>query len=413
MNTKGYPTLPKSHRKLVEDFIQIQAQLIVSGPVLHWPPSPPKDEEISCNGMNGALLVYQEYLSYVYRSLPPLTETELIQLTYQDQLQLPLEPLKDNLESKTYEIFERDYPKYDAYSQAIYQALSHWPYEEKGSTVVLMVLGAGRGPLVELALEAARDCGRRIRIYAIDKNPYALLNLEVKAQEANWGETVVTVCEDMRNWVAPEQADIIISELLGSFGDNELSPECLDGAQRLLKSTGISIPTSYRSYCVPITASKAYSMALAFKDPKKLETSFVVKLSNVALLTDPLPVFEFKHPRPLSESDNSGYQNLEFIRNLDAPSCLMHGLAGYFETVLYGDIKLSTLPRNHTANMESWFPMFFPLKSPITIPKGCSKIQVQFWRCIGHHKVWYEWAVSHPVTTSLHNANGHAISVEL
>lgn len=36
-----------------------------------------------------------------------------------------------------------------------------------------------------------------------------------------------------------------MSELLGSFGDNELSPECLDGAQRFLKPDGISIPSSY------------------------------------------------------------------------------------------------------------------------------------------------------------------------
>ena len=28
----------------------------------------------------------------------------------------------------------------------------------------------------------------------------------------------------------------MVSELLGSFGDNELSPECLDGAQSFLKS---------------------------------------------------------------------------------------------------------------------------------------------------------------------------------
>lgn len=40
---------------------------------------------------------------------------------------------------------------------------------------------------------------------------------------------------DMREWAAPEKADIIVSELLGSFGDNELSPECLDGAQHFLK----------------------------------------------------------------------------------------------------------------------------------------------------------------------------------
>jgi len=39
----------------------------------------------------------------------------------------------------------------------------------------------------------------------------------------------------MRHVVLPELADILISELLGSFGDNELSPECLDGAMRFLK----------------------------------------------------------------------------------------------------------------------------------------------------------------------------------
>lgn len=50
-----------------------------------------------------------------------------------------------------------------------------------------------------------------------------------------WKDKVMVVSSDMRLWEAPEQADIIISELLGSFGDNELSPECLDGAQKFLK----------------------------------------------------------------------------------------------------------------------------------------------------------------------------------
>lgn len=49
---------------------------------------------------------------------------------------------------------------------------------------------------------------------------------------------VTIVSADMRHWVAPEPADILVSELLGSFGDNELSPECLDGAQRFLAPSG-------------------------------------------------------------------------------------------------------------------------------------------------------------------------------
>jgi protein arginine N-methyltransferase 5 len=43
----------------------------------------------------------------------------------------------------------------------------------------------------------------------------------------------------LRDWDAPEKADILVSELLGSFGDNELSPECLDGAHKFLKGSHI------------------------------------------------------------------------------------------------------------------------------------------------------------------------------
>lgn len=48
----------------------------------------------------------------------------------------------------------------------------------------------------------------------------------------------------MRTLEVPEPADIIVSELLGSFGDNELSPECLDGAMRFLKRTSPSFSSS-------------------------------------------------------------------------------------------------------------------------------------------------------------------------
>lgn len=51
-----------------------------------------------------------------------------------------------------------------------------------------------------------------------------------------WHDRVTVVSSDMREFNPPEKADILVSELLGSFGDNELSPECLDGAQKFLKS---------------------------------------------------------------------------------------------------------------------------------------------------------------------------------
>lgn len=54
-------------------------------------------------------------------------------------------------------------------------------------------------------------------------------------RKAEWGEQVQLHFGDMRSLELPEKVDILITELLGSFGDNELSPECLDGAVRFLK----------------------------------------------------------------------------------------------------------------------------------------------------------------------------------
>lgn len=41
----------------------------------------------------------------------------------------------------------------------------------------MQVVGAGRGPLVRAALSAARRTERRLKIYAIEKNPNAVVTL--------------------------------------------------------------------------------------------------------------------------------------------------------------------------------------------------------------------------------------------
>lgn len=40
---------------------------------------------------------------------------------------------------------------------------------------VVMVLGAGRGPLVHATLRASRQAARRVRVYAVEKNPNAIV----------------------------------------------------------------------------------------------------------------------------------------------------------------------------------------------------------------------------------------------
>lgn len=67
-----------------------------------------------------------------------------------------------------------------------------------------------------------------------DLLPFFFLSLQERSA-LEWGSQVKLVYSDMRSFNPREKADIIVSELLGSFGDNELSPECLDGVMRTLK----------------------------------------------------------------------------------------------------------------------------------------------------------------------------------
>ena len=61
------------------------------------------------------------------------------------------------------------------YQEAIYQALlDNFQEAEK---VTLMVLGAGRAPIVHAAFQAADKADKQIHVYAVEKNPNAVVSI--------------------------------------------------------------------------------------------------------------------------------------------------------------------------------------------------------------------------------------------
>ncbi|KAL6011743.1 Protein arginine N-methyltransferase 5 [Asimina triloba] len=358
-NARGYPCLSKRHQKLMAGFFNHSVQIILSGKLLH---------DISAGGSEGLLAnnhdnhvegmpkhplrFYLDYCGYLYQRIDPLPEQERIELGYRDFLQSPLQPLMDNLEAQTYETFEKDTVKYYQYQRAVLKALVDRVPDEMASitTTVLMVVGAGRGPLVRASLQAAEETGRKLKVYAVEKNPNAVVTLHSLLKMEGWEGIVTIVSSDMRCWDAPEKADILVSELLGSFGDNELSPECLDGAQRFLKPDGISIPSSY-------VLPPVYVLVKSHKDIVHFETAYVVKLHSVAKLAPPQPVFSFMHPDFSTEKSNQRYAKLEFEVPGDTGSAMVHGFAGYFDATLYKDVHLGIEPTSATPNMFSWSGM--------------------------------------------------------
>ncbi|CAF1148235.1 unnamed protein product [Adineta steineri] len=393
-NAKGFPVLSPAHQLFIIKLIKLKVQFIIKG-------INPRDSTL--------FEPYLQYLKHVTRQTEPTNRVlESFTHGYEDRLQVPLQPLADNLESRTYEIFEKDPIKYIQYEKAIYQALIE-KYDQK-KPVTIMVVGAGRGPLVNRALEAADRAKYNVHIYAVEKNPMAIISLHAQKQE--WGNRVTIIHEDMRSWQPVCKADIMVSELLGSFGDNELSPECLDGAQRYLKDDGISIPYSYTSFICPIQSPRIFSELVYNRDANKpyyanFETPFVVYLHNCFFLAETKPLFTFTHPNFSNPIDNSRFGEVEFTIPTTGT---MHGFAGFFDAKLYKDISISIEPNTHSKNLISWFPMFFPIREPITLSAN-STIKVNFWRCCSSSQVWYEWTVVEPTTLPIHNPTGRSFSI--
>ncbi|KAL1569290.1 Protein arginine N-methyltransferase 5 [Salvia divinorum] len=417
-NAKGYPCLSKRHQRLITAFFDHSVQVVISGQPVHKVPVATSasnvDTQNEVGGWRHPLKAYLDYVAFLYQKMDPLPEQERFELGYRDYLQSPLQPLMDNLEAQTYEIFEKDTVKYSQYQRAVAKALVDRVPDEDASrvTTVLMVVGAGRGPLVRASLQAAEETERKLKVYAVEKNPNAVVTLHSLVKLEGWEQTVTIISSDMRDWDAPEKADILVSELLGSFGDNELSPECLDGAQRFLKEDGISIPSSYTSFIQPVTACKLYNDIKSHKDLVHFETPYVVKLHRVARLANTQPVFTFTHPEHSDKPSNQRYKKLQFDIPEDTGATLIHGFAGYFDATLYKDVHLGIEPSTATPNMFSWFPIFFPLRAPVYVKPG-TPLEVHFWRCCGSTKVWYEWSVTAPSASPLHNTNGRSYWVGL
>ena len=340
-NKNGYPTLSKNHqyifrmlygrlgrtlRTLLEGNWSLDASDNIRMQQLH---------QLQQGGGSTYRKLHLQYLKHL-RTRPPLntkldSAESIVETPYLDKLQSPLQPLGDHLDYSTYETFEKDPVKYERYGMALELMLEdgliderfefvgkirategelnslgsddegvidledeEYIYGEGGEMVdvdlyqvTILVVGAGRGPLVRESINAvsrvsssmSQNGGKRravrANIIAIEKNPSAVLYLRsLKGSDPSWnghslenvdnllkerntiGRSNVSIimCDMrdatkhpmLRNMIQnpKHRADVVVSELLGSFGDNELSPECLDGVQLcgLLKEGCVSIP---------------------------------------------------------------------------------------------------------------------------------------------------------------------------
>ncbi|RKP00330.1 hypothetical protein CXG81DRAFT_6658, partial [Caulochytrium protostelioides] len=318
-------------------------------------------------------------------------------------LQRPLQPLMDDLSALTYAGFERDTIKYAAYQDAMYQYFVDRRAAHAGAhgtadgaimpALRVLIAGAGRGPLVDRCLVAAEAAEVPLDLMALEKSPVAFLILQRRQREV-WQDRVRLGHGDMRHWRPADpawRADLLVSELLGSLGDNELSPECIEGARPLLADGGAIVPAAYTAFIAPIMSDALWQAARHAPAP---ESPYVVHMRRAQQPWPAQPLWTFTHRGGGGGGSATDTAMVVFggapSNGASGPPWLIHGFAGYFSATLYGDVTLSIEPATTTPGLCSWFAMWLPLATPLLVRPG-EAVAAHVWRCAAAARVWYEW----------------------
>ena len=139
------------------------------------------------------------------------------------------------------------------------------------------------------------------------------------------------------------------------------------------------------------------------------ETGYVVKCAWHRMLGEPKDLFTFVHPNRDDPIDNRREGSCTWEAK---DTGMLHGFAGYFDCKLYKGVHISINPPTFSEGMFSWFNMFFPLKRPVYLHKG-DTIECLFWRCVTDKKVFYEWGLTSPRISPIHNVNGKSYWIGL
>ncbi|KAA8498345.1 Protein arginine N-methyltransferase 5 [Porphyridium purpureum] len=403
-NKLGYPVLSKRHQDFLKAMFKYQPLFCISD-----------EPNVKIDKDGGANKLYVQYLAHLFGKQPPEGDAEQIREIFHDYLQPLGKPFRTNLEAQRFDFQEADAVKFGKYADAIKLYLSEHRAADQ-TVMVIVVLGGGRGGMVRVVNECLTEYERKAKIIVLERNSNTLVSLQNMKVELGW-TNVNIVYGDPRDWESAVRVDLVVSEMIGAMGDNEMLPEYVEGISRYFKEDTVVIPSNITTYVAPITSPKLYSEVCLIGDEgvSAFDCPYVVAMHRALQIAAVQACFDFSLPNLADASTGLTMSQSEQTQCVEfgvLESTRLHGFGAYFEARLYKDIGISTVPGTHTHGMHSWLSVLFPLRSAPLLPAE-SICQAQFWRRQDGDKVWYEWSLLSPVVLPVQNANGSAFSVSI
>lgn len=208
---------------------------------------------------------------------------------------------------------------------------------------VVCDLGTGTGVLAEWAFEAGAS-----KVYGIDFNQ-KMVDI-AKDKLSKFDDKFIPLLGNSLDIELPEKVDVLISETIGNFADNENCVEFLkDAKQRFLKTDGMMIPSTLEQMLVPVHSSK---LAESIQSQKSLNYYETV-IPKGDYLSDSILVNKFDF-----EKNNPSEYDKKFIIQLNRNNSIT-GFKGWFVAQLSPSVILNT---EEVGEDSSWNHFYYPIK---------------------------------------------------
>jgi protein arginine N-methyltransferase 1 len=232
---------------------------------------------------------------------------------------------------------------------------------------VVLDLGTGSGILGFFACEA----GAR-RVFAVDATHSADL-ASFLTRQLGFADRMEVIHEHSTKTELPEQANLLVTETLGSFAFNEqILSSVIDARARLLRDDATVIPQRIDLYVVPVEAPEVLDRFVNSwkKQPFGFDfSSLSVFASNVMYAVNVDAASFLAKPSLVISSDLTTVTSAEVYGHAQfdtARAGLLCGFAGWFRATLAPGIEIT----NEIPDTTNWSHVFLPLESPLEVEVG-------------------------------------------
>jgi protein arginine N-methyltransferase 1 len=253
-------------------------------------------------------------------------------------------------------------------------------------------IGTGSGILAFFAVQA----GAR-KVYAVEQGD--IIEDAKKLAEINgFADKIVFIKGRSDKIELPEKVDVIVSELLGSFGlEESVFKSTIDARRRFLKSGGRLIPDWLELYLVPVESEAIWEEHIGFwsNGLGGLDFSAVEGYAvSQRYITDcSSGVSQLAAPSMITHISFDEIDKVPSVfhgESVIGKTGDLHGLVGYFRTGLSSGVILSTAPEEPQTH---WRQTFFPMQEAVSVEVG-DEIRYQIRAIRQGNTVFWEWNTS-------------------